>query len=835
MTTTPESKDMGINRHGKTPLTSPIERAMKGLSRALQHICLRAPLQPTQSMDIVKNEEYDPEEWQADIGVTHEDDSPDAQDGQMFRLLHTLTTNEQELVNSISEPHPTAKESGNERSSPQLPIHEDEKREAVADLARVLADLHSAWDPSRHRELEKLARIRGPEKGGGTRAMPTALNDSLSRSSYVSRRLVEQQPMNEPVSDSDPGSRLACAVPSRIVSGLGGKEGDLVPEWGSLVGIIESELLGEGGGDDELLVEVNSGGKVFFGLLTGQEGASEEAVCIKFGADKLGTQSEFLAYELAGLMGVRSPDCRLIRKGQPEWASLRQAADELAKGQREGVGSVVELLSWMKSARCLLVIGFVPGSALYRCRAAFDPPSLVATAEQLGRVLVLDMVLCNPDRLPVAELGWRGNPNNLRCTAGGAGGELLVVGIDHTLARRPPSTVGCNKASCAKLCEQLLGQPERAGELLKHILGSWFREADVAAEGELVKAATAFLAGFRASLARCKVVSGGLEMLRDRMEGLTSRFFDSLGVSSEDNAVFEPSTVRLRQVQKQAKVEQGFMESFVACEAALRERFEEVQATLDLWRSKAGVEGQLTTGFLDSAQPLVQAYELKIRLEHILSRAGAMQEAAGRLDADAWQVTPGMHQSSPDVPVMVYPKIYIGGILAAGQEHQLRNASITHIVNATGDVEDYFPEAFEYLDVNLDDKPEAAPSLAAAWEATGDFIDRALASGGAVLVHCFEGRSRSSSLILAYLIIHKFLTLRDALKMLKTAHPPTCPNYGFMTALRELDLKVHGKTSTRPVRKPAQPEPKVCPICQKHVGISSSTLTNHMRQHHPQS
>lgn len=41
---------------------------------------------------------------------------------------------------------------------------------------------------------------------------------------------------------------------------------------------------------------------------------------------------------------------------------------------------------------------------------------LADTAEDLGRLFTLDMLLGNPDRLPCRELGWRGNPG-ARCGA----------------------------------------------------------------------------------------------------------------------------------------------------------------------------------------------------------------------------------------------------------------------------------------------------------------------------------------------------------------------------------------------------------------------------------
>jgi atypical dual specificity phosphatase len=44
------------------------------------------------------------------------------------------------------------------------------------------------------------------------------------------------------------------------------------------------------------------------------------------------------------------------------------------------------------------------------------------TASALGRILVLDLVIRNEDRLVCQELGWRGNPGNLlvsdRCPLG---------------------------------------------------------------------------------------------------------------------------------------------------------------------------------------------------------------------------------------------------------------------------------------------------------------------------------------------------------------------------------------------------------------------------------
>jgi hypothetical protein len=65
---------------------------------------------------------------------------------------------------------------------------------------------------------------------------------------------------------------------------------------------------------------------------------------------------------------------------------------------------------------CCLVMEFIPGSCLFRSQQAFLPSHLHQTAEDLGRLLTLDMLLGNADRLHCDELSWRGNPGADACS-----------------------------------------------------------------------------------------------------------------------------------------------------------------------------------------------------------------------------------------------------------------------------------------------------------------------------------------------------------------------------------------------------------------------------------
>ena len=66
-----------------------------------------------------------------------------------------------------------------------------------------------------------------------------------------------------------------------------------------------------------------------------------------------------------------------------------------------------------------------------------------------------------------------------------------------------------------------------------------------------------------------------------------------------------------------------------------------------------------------------------------------------------------------------------------------------------------------------------------------DFIDQALRDGGKVLVHCGEGISRSSTLVLAYLMIKRGFRVQDAVRQV-VKHRNILPNQGFLLQLCQL-------------------------------------------------
>ncbi|EIN12287.1 phosphotyrosine protein [Punctularia strigosozonata HHB-11173 SS5] len=70
-------------------------------------------------------------------------------------------------------------------------------------------------------------------------------------------------------------------------------------------------------------------------------------------------------------------------------------------------------------------------------------------------------------------------------------------------------------------------------------------------------------------------------------------------------------------------------------------------------------------------------------------------------------------------------------------------------------------------------------------ETTCAIIERALAEGRNVLVHCQQGVSRSSAIVIAYLICKHGMTYEQAFEFCKARRACVKPNSGFVACLKE--------------------------------------------------
>jgi protein-tyrosine phosphatase len=137
--------------------------------------------------------------------------------------------------------------------------------------------------------------------------------------------------------------------------------------------------------------------------------------------------------------------------------------------------------------------------------------------------------------------------------------------------------------------------------------------------------------------------------------------------------------------------------------------------------------------------------------------------------------------------------LFISGHQVAGNFDLLKHHKITHIVNTAADVcENKFPDDFQYLTYYLKDTNGEDISLH--FYRTLSWISDALSQNGRVMVHCREGVSRSSTMIIAYLMWVNHIQFEQAHQMVRDVRPICNPNTGFTCCLLQLAKKlgVHG-------------------------------------------
>ncbi|XP_053548336.1 protein phosphatase Slingshot homolog 3 [Bombina bombina] len=134
-----------------------------------------------------------------------------------------------------------------------------------------------------------------------------------------------------------------------------------------------------------------------------------------------------------------------------------------------------------------------------------------------------------------------------------------------------------------------------------------------------------------------------------------------------------------------------------------------------------------------------------------------------------------------DRPSEIFPYLYLGSEWNASNLEELQKNKVSHILNVTREIDNFFPAIFTYLNIRVPD--EESTNLLQHWKETHRFICSARRQGTRVLVHCKMGVSRSASTVIAYAMKEYEWTLEETLKYVKERRAIVQPNPGFMRQL----------------------------------------------------
>ncbi|KAF7646585.1 hypothetical protein LDENG_00185100 [Lucifuga dentata] len=116
----------------------------------------------------------------------------------------------------------------------------------------------------------------------------------------------------------------------------------------------------------------------------------------------------------------------------------------------------------------------------------------------------------------------------------------------------------------------------------------------------------------------------------------------------------------------------------------------------------------------------------------------------------------------------VWPNLYLGNVAIAQNRSALCKLGVTHVLNAAhskqGSIGDqsFYGDSCIYCGIPAEDSHNF--DISQYFKPAADFIHEALRNkDGKVLVHCIMGISRSATLVLAYLMLRRRLSLCSAL------------------------------------------------------------------------
>lgn len=144
--------------------------------------------------------------------------------------------------------------------------------------------------------------------------------------------------------------------------------------------------------------------------------------------------------------------------------------------------------------------------------------------------------------------------------------------------------------------------------------------------------------------------------------------------------------------------------------------------------------------------------------------------------------------------IVGYPYLYISSVGAVYNDSPsyLLSLNITHIVNCSSNkLKNKHTEHFQYFNLSIEDNESTDifvnSRLAYEIEHCLEYIHNAVISnsyGSKVLIHCYQGKSRSATIIIAYLIKYHSISYSAALTIVRSSRSIIQPHLHFAKQLQ---------------------------------------------------
>lgn len=139
----------------------------------------------------------------------------------------------------------------------------------------------------------------------------------------------------------------------------------------------------------------------------------------------------------------------------------------------------------------------------------------------------------------------------------------------------------------------------------------------------------------------------------------------------------------------------------------------------------------------------------------------------------------------------IIPNLYLTSVYGATKENILKKG-ITLLVNAAQELPKQELPGVESIKLFLDDTPYA--NIGVYFDRIADKIHEHISGrGGRVMVHCVLGVSRSTSLVIAYLMKYRGMSMKSGFDLVSSRRPCVRPNPGFWRQLADYEKGLQSK------------------------------------------
>lgn len=145
----------------------------------------------------------------------------------------------------------------------------------------------------------------------------------------------------------------------------------------------------------------------------------------------------------------------------------------------------------------------------------------------------------------------------------------------------------------------------------------------------------------------------------------------------------------------------------------------------------------------------------------------------------------------------IIPRLYVSDMYTATDAPTLERLQITHVVSVVTDIGTYYPYPPNVKLLHLPIIDTISSNIARYFDDAVEWIKNAMDEDESanVVVHCMCGVSRSPSLVIAYLMAARGMSLSGSLTHVKAKRRISDPNSGFLDQLADYEQKLMGRAA----------------------------------------